>query len=55
MGFESVKENNFIEKLPVQWTEIFGEQVAEIRGSEKHTLVLFKNGEVYGAGLNDEG
>lgn len=25
LGFESLDEKNYIEKLPVQWTEIYGE------------------------------
>lgn len=55
MGFESEDKNNGVEKLPVGWTEIFGEDVSEIQGGEHHTLVLYKNGEIYGAGRNDDG
>lgn len=55
LGFESLTENNFIEKYPVEWTEIFGEQIKDIQGGEKHTFVLFNNGDLYGAGINDEG
>lgn len=41
--------------MPIEWTEIFGEDVEDISGGEHHTLILFKNGDVYGAGKNDEG
>lgn len=55
LGFESYDDKNFVEDTPVMWTEIFGEDVKDIQGGENHTLVLYTNGSVYGAGKNDEG
>lgn len=55
LGFESIDDKQFIEDMPVMWTEIFGEDIEDIQGGENHTLVHYKNGDIYGAGKNDEG
>lgn len=31
------------------------DEIKDIRGGENHTLILLKNGDIYGAGKNDSG
>lgn len=54
LGFESDTGVTF-ENEPIEWNQIKGEDILEITGGEHHTLILFKNGDIYGAGKNDDG
>ena len=54
LGFESDEGVTF-ETEPIEWNKINGEDILEITGGEHHTLILFKNGNIYGAGKNDDG
>lgn len=40
---------------PREWENFDGTHIKEITGGEHHTLFLLNNGEILGAGRNDDG
>lgn len=45
-------ENSFMPKEIIEFND---QEISDIQGGEHHTIVLMKNGEVYGFGRNDDG
>lgn len=55
MGIDQNGSEDYVVRTPEPIPELDGLEVAEIIGGEHHTIVLMKDGAVYGAGRNDDG
>ncbi len=54
-GQLGVKTESNFQMTPIEWEDFDADQIQEISGGEHHTLFLMKNGEIFGAGRNDDG
>ena len=55
VGIDQNGSDDYVVRIPEPVPALDGLEVAEIVGGEHHTIVLMKNGAVYGAGRNDDG